>query len=547
MSEPSSDELKRLMMLHGGTYETYLYRTRVTHVIATNLPDSKVKEIRGLKVVTPEWITDSIAAGKLLSYTKYQLYTAQSGLQKGLQSFSVQIDAEKSIQSTPNQIAGSFWSKGSEVAHCRWQTRMTHQPVYHTGLSPKEEFSENLKDFSGMETSLQHNGPAENFHAKAQSRSPAKAVTHSLGKGATVDPRSDLGFERREWAKNVSNQKREKSGLNAKMDSLNEENMSFPDQSESDTDDDVTDDVTDVSNFSRTSESFHSMAELASCSYEARKAGVKNGMFMGRARQLCPDLVTIPYDFEGYNTVSRVLYDTVASFTHDIEAVSCDEMLVDCTDVLADTGAMPLEFAAMVREEIYKKTGCCASAGLGSSILLARLATRKAKPNGQFHLTPALVGEYIKDQSVRDIPGVGWSLARRFEAMKVTTCGDLQRFSLDALQKDFGPKTGQSLFKYCRGQDDRPIKIEQQRKSVSAEVNYGIRFTTDMEFVTTYPSLSHYPWQQMMPRLSPKNLWDCSSSRKWHQRTLGGLGYRLISWSQSVWACLESPHPLLAF
>ncbi|XP_052212164.1 DNA repair protein REV1-like [Dreissena polymorpha] len=245
---------------------------------------------------------------------------------------------------------------------------------FETGLSPKEEFSENLKDFSGMETSLQHNGPAENFHAKAQSRSPAKAgdpkflseyygnsrlhflstwkaefkeyinaiqkkgdnfpgreklrhvvqsreanasqsehshftyvkkshercimhidmdcffvsvgllkrpdligkpvaVTHSLGKGATVDPRSDLGFERREWAKNVSNQKREKSGLNAKMDSLNEENMSFPDQSESDTDDDVTDDVTDVSNFSRTSESFHSMAELASCSYEARKAG----------------------------------------------------------------------------------------------------------------------------------------------------------------------------------------------------------------------------------------------------------------------------------
>ncbi|KAH3821242.1 DNA repair protein REV1-like [Dreissena polymorpha] len=51
-TKPSSDELKRLMMLHGGTYETYLYRTRVTHVIATNLPDSKVKEIRGLKVVT---------------------------------------------------------------------------------------------------------------------------------------------------------------------------------------------------------------------------------------------------------------------------------------------------------------------------------------------------------------------------------------------------------------------------------------------------------------------------------------------------------------
>ena len=74
--------------------------------------------------------------------------------------------------------------------------------------------------------------------------------------------------------------------------------------------------------------------------------------------------------------------------------------------------------------------------------------------------------------------GVGWSLTKRFEGMNVATCGDLQKLTLDALQKEFGPKTGQSLYRYCRGQDDRPIKIEQQRKSVSAEVNYGIRFTT---------------------------------------------------------------------
>lgn len=57
---------------------------------------------------------------------------------------------------------------------------------------------------------------------------------------------------------------------------------------------------------------FNSMAEIASCSYEARKAGVKNGMFMGRAKELCPELQTIPYDFEGYQRVSRCLYETVA-------------------------------------------------------------------------------------------------------------------------------------------------------------------------------------------------------------------------------------------
>ena len=92
---------------------------------------------------------------------------------------------------------------------------------------------------------------------------------------------------------------------------------------------------------------------------------MRNGMFMGKARTLCPDLQTIPYDFAGYQEVSQCLYRTVANFTHDIEAVSCDEMLVDCSDLLADTGATPAEFAELLRKEIKEKTSCNASAGLG--------------------------------------------------------------------------------------------------------------------------------------------------------------------------------------
>lgn len=57
------------------------------------------------------------------------------------------------------------------------------------------------------------------------------------------------------------------------------------------------------------------------------------------------------------------------SYTHDIEAVSCDEMLVDCTDLLADTGTTPLEFAELLRKDIVEKTGCTASAGLGEHYL----------------------------------------------------------------------------------------------------------------------------------------------------------------------------------
>lgn len=72
--------------------------------------------------------------------------------------------------------------------------------------------------------------------------------------------------------------------------------------------------------------------------------------------------------------------------------------------------------------------------------------------------------------------GVGWSMSKKLNAMGIMTCEDLQKISLAALQKEFGPKTGQTLYKFCRGEDDRLIRTEKERKSVSAEINYGIRF-----------------------------------------------------------------------
>lgn len=79
-------------------------------------------------------------------------------------------------------------------------------------------------------------------------------------------------------------------------------------------------------------------------------------------------------------------------------------------------------------------------------------------------------------QNVDDLPGVGWSLGQRLETMGVKTCSDLQKLSLQALQKEFGQKTGLQLYQYCRGIDDRTLRTERERKSVSAEINYGIRF-----------------------------------------------------------------------
>ena len=80
-------------------------------------------------------------------------------------------------------------------------------------------------------------------------------------------------------------------------------------------------------------------------------------------------------------------------------------------------------------------------------------------------------------QKVKDLPGVGWSMEHKLQTLGVETCSELQKFSSQALQREFGPKTGLVLYQNCRGIDDRALRTERERKSVSAEINYGIRFT----------------------------------------------------------------------
>ena len=86
----------------------------------------------------------------------------------------------------------------------------------------------------------------------------------------------------------------------------------------------------------------------------------------------------------------------------------------------------------------------------------------------------------LECQKVLDLPGIGRSLHSKLMEIGVTTCGDLKQVSLHDLQSKFGSRTGQSLFNHCRGIDNRQLKTSHERQSVSAEINYGIRFSEVM-------------------------------------------------------------------
>lgn len=89
------------------------------------------------------------------------------------------------------------------------------------------------------------------------------------------------------------------------------------------------------------------------------------------------------------------------------------------------------------------------------------MATKKAKPNGQFHLTAEMVEEYFSEILISDLPGVGYSTTLKLKNSNLKTCADLRQLPLARLQQEFGKKLGETLHQYCRGIDIKPLVYDQ--------------------------------------------------------------------------------------
>ncbi|KAF3919527.1 hypothetical protein ABW20_dc0101464 [Dactylellina cionopaga] len=254
-------------------------------------------------------------------------------------------------------------------------------------------------------------------------------------------------------------------------------------------------------------------SEIASCNYIARESGVKNGMWMKGATELCPNLIVLPYDFPAYETASKAFYTVLMTLgAAVVQSVSIDEALLDITNLVVKPGvtATEQEYATTVfersksiRDGVRSKTGCEVSIGAGASVLLAKLALRKAKPGGQYHLKPDELVEFLAPLKVRDLPGVGYNIAQKIqEDLGIETVGDLREISKDRLKRVLGPKTGEKLFEYARGIDSQEVGDVSVRKSVTVDVNWGVRFETSSQVTEFMYNLAG----ELCRRLASQNL-----------------------------------------
>ncbi|KAL8675086.1 MAG: hypothetical protein Q9168_000569 [Polycauliona sp. 1 TL-2023] len=235
-------------------------------------------------------------------------------------------------------------------------------------------------------------------------------------------------------------------------------------------------------------------SEIASCNYPARKFGIKNGMWMKHAQKLCPELKVLPYDFKAYESASRSFYESIMDTGGIVQSVSVDEALVDVSSICIAAGGHDGKgihegsiwreqekadcLAAAIRENVKNLTGCEVSVGIGGNILLAKLALRKAKPAGQYQVKPSEVLDFVGAVTVQELPGVAYSIGGKLDEIGVKYVKDVRELTKEKLMTTLGPKTGEKIWDYSRGIDRVEVGEQVVRKSVSAEVNWGIRFVT---------------------------------------------------------------------
>ncbi|XP_017777658.1 PREDICTED: DNA repair protein REV1 isoform X2 [Nicrophorus vespilloides] len=540
-TKPSSEELKILMAEHGGVFHTYQVAS-TTHIIASMLPNVKISKLGNVPIVKPGWIVDSITLGRVLDYSNYLLYSNQSRTQPKLKHYMKSADVQSKNITKSRPISPDLFESNEFDEEVEFK------------LSESTEDEMKISKIIDSKRVLENNGinalTKTAYEGKISiDESKSKSVLENNSINASTKTASDPSFLAEFYNnsrlhliatlgaefKQLVNDMREKNtgkypGLEAitKREVNNKSVGSIvmhidmdcffvsvglrsrpelrglpvavthskggPSRSNVDRRREIEMYVERLPEGAdcrlEAIDNNSSLSEIASCSYEARKCGVKNGMFMGAALKLCPNLKAIPYDFEGYKQVSSILYKTISEYTLDIEAVSCDEMYVDIGNILQKTSFTVQEWAGHIRSVIKARTGCPCSTGFGANRLQARLATKRAKPDGQYYLKPELVEDYMSEMPLSELPGVGRATLIKLKNLGFETCKDIQESSLTVLQKEFGSKSGESIWDQSHGVDKKALCYEHERKSVSAEVNYGIRFKNEEEALTFLQRLS---------------------------------------------------------
>lgn len=205
---------------------------------------------------------------------------------------------------------------------------------------------------------------------------------------------------------------------------------------------------------------------VATCSYEARKFGVRSAMPSRQAYKLCPSGIFITPRFSVYSAVSGQIRTIFKQHTDLIEPLSLDEAYLDVTHAHSAT-----HLAKELKNQIFRELELKASAGVSFNKFLAKIASEWQKPDGLTVITPELAPQFIDALPIKKFHGIGQVTEEKMAALGIHTGKDLKEAGLEKLIKNFG-KIGHFFFKMAHCQDDRPVNPLRIRKSLGTETTF---------------------------------------------------------------------------
>ena len=210
---------------------------------------------------------------------------------------------------------------------------------------------------------------------------------------------------------------------------------------------------------------------VMSASYEARAFGIRNAMPAVRARRLCPEAVFLPPDFESYQAHSNRFREILLSVTPLVEPIALDEAFLDVSGAVLLFGP-PEAVGERVRHEVRSEVGVTCSVGVAPTKLVAKLASRQAKPDGLVVVRRVDTPAFLDPLPARAMWGVGEKTVEMLSRLGVKTVGDLARTPPAMVARLLGEQHARDLHHLARGIDEREVVPYEAPKSVSHEETF---------------------------------------------------------------------------
>lgn len=217
---------------------------------------------------------------------------------------------------------------------------------------------------------------------------------------------------------------------------------------------------------------------VASASYEARRRGVRSGMPMIQARRLVPHGVVVPPDHSAYREASDRVFEILDGFTPSVDRVSVDEAFIDIGGLRLHYES-PRACGEKMRAAIRAELSLPSSVGIATTRLLAKMASRDAKPDGILVIEAGTELHYLHPKHVEALWGVGQATRARIEELGIETVGDILTFPRDTLVRRLGEALGAMLWSMAHGDEGGMAAGTPTTRSISVEQTYETDLTTE--------------------------------------------------------------------